>query len=86
MKIFFRQKTFDREIDAAVHKRNANFIQSIANNAAKEAVHYYICWRTLDWWRNAISEAEKDGNKYIRLADLLTKIEDENNQGTHKDV
>lgn len=51
---------------------------SAAHQAATESVHYYFAFRDLDWWRKAIDEAEKSGEKYLAFAQLVTKIKKEN--------
>lgn len=78
MRIFLTKKSLQRYVDQ--HK--VDFSQANSNNAAKYALHYYVCYRTLDWWRKTIDEAEKDGNKYMSLAEGFLKIQEENDEGS----
>lgn len=74
MKIFWTKKA----LQDYVALDRYNFMDATARNAAIDAVHYYLCWRTLDWWREAIDKAEKQGSKYVSLAELVAVIQKEN--------
>lgn len=78
MKIFWtKQSLIDHDHDVAIRDR-AKFMQATASNAAKNALHYYICFRSFDWWREKLDEAEKAGDKYMSLAEMFTKVREEN--------
>lgn len=60
-----------------IARRNI-WMKAVAHNAAKEAVQHYVSWRSLDWWKKQIEEAEKRQEKYMALADFITTIKEEN--------
>lgn len=74
MRIFWTKRALDEHDQAHA----ARFSDGVAHNAAIEAVHYYVAFRALGWWKEAIEQAEKDGNKYLTLAGLVAKIKEEN--------
>lgn len=78
MRLFLTKHSLDDYTHRHILEAHAHLLQATAKNAAQDAVHYYLCWRSLDWWRKSIDDAEKSGNQYVRLADLLTNIEKEN--------
>jgi len=69
----FTKKQLDRYVTDEVIADRLNHSQTVATEAAKAAVHYYVAWRTLDEWRSIIDEAEKQGEKYISLAKLIVE-------------
>lgn len=54
------------------------WMPAVARNAARQAIHYYACKRTIGWYRIQLDKAEKSGNKYMSLAELMLIAEKEN--------
>ena len=78
MRIFLTKRSLENYLQTEVLKDRHKFMQATARNAAADALHYYVCYRTLDWWRQAIEQAEQQGNKYVSLAELFTVVQKEN--------
>lgn len=74
MRIFWTKRALDEHDQAHA----ARFGEGVAHNAAIEAVHYYVAFRDLGWWRKAIDKADKSGKKYLTLAELVAQIKEEN--------
>lgn len=68
----------DRQLDNLLHERNQRFMESTATNAAKEALHGFVDFRTFEWWEQTISEAKANGRSYMSLAEAFIKIQEEN--------
>lgn len=66
-------KRINAWIDEQLRQRDRSFMEATAGNAARDAVHYYTAVRTIDSWRKILDEAEKSGEKYLSMADLITK-------------
>jgi hypothetical protein len=64
-------KKLNAWIDERLRRRDASFMEATARNAARDAIHYYTCLRTIDQWRHLLDEAEKSGDKYVSMADLV---------------
>ena len=73
MKIFFTKKQLDRYNRRQVEADRLKFMEGIARNGARAAVHSIVCMRTIETWRQLLDEAEKSGDKYVSLADLIIK-------------
>lgn len=69
----FTKKGLERHIAEQVKLRTFPQMEAISRNAATYAIHYYVCVRSIDDWRKMLDEAEKSGNKYMSLADLIVK-------------
>lgn len=79
MKIFWTRRAMQQHNHEVIIERVGSMWEGAVAAAAARALHRYTCMRTLDWWRNAIDEAEKHGTtKYMSLAKLVEKIEEEN--------
>lgn len=68
----------DRQLDSLVRKRNQFWMAGIATNAAKEALHGFVDFRTFEWWERTIAEAKANKRSYMSLAEAFTKIQEEN--------
>jgi hypothetical protein len=71
MKIFWTKAGLENYVAADRFR----FMDVTARKAAGRAIESYLGWRTLDWWREQIDEAEKADEKYARLADLIVELE-----------
>lgn len=69
----FTKKGLERHVAEQVKLKSFSQMEAISRNAAAHAIHYYVCVRTIDTWRKLLDEAEKSGNKYMSLADLIVK-------------
>lgn len=70
MRLFTKKQLAKHDADIRIADRH-EFMQATARNAAKDAVHYIVCFRTIETWRELLDEAEKRGDKYTSLAELL---------------
>lgn len=52
--------------------------KGVAQEAAKETIHYFVAYRSLSWWREKIEEAENAHEKYLTLANFITDMKQEN--------
>lgn len=78
MRIFWTQRKLDEYINERLGL-TYEVREQIARKAAADALHYYSCFRTFEWWHKALDEAEKSGkDKYMSLAQLFTKVQNEN--------
>lgn len=80
MKVFWTKKSLDKYVTDEVIADRLNFMEATASNAAKNALHYYVAYRTLEWWRDAINKAEKASSKYMSLAEAFLIIQEENKE------
>lgn len=71
----FTDRGLDSYVAARIHADRSRFMQSTADNAATSAVHNMFCRRTIDSWRSLLDEAEQSDNKYVALAELITKAD-----------
>lgn len=85
VKIFWTKKQLAKHDEQVRINDRHEFMQGTARNAAKNAIHYYVVFRTLGWWRETIDEAEKNGNKYMSLAEGFIKIQKENDANLASD-
>lgn len=66
-------KWFNNWVDKRLQERDHTFMQAAARNAALNAIHYYVALRTIKEWHRLLDEAEKSGEKYLSLAELIIK-------------
>lgn len=69
----FTQKKLNQYVTDEVIADRLNHMEASARKAAVEALHYYTCVRTIDTWRKILDEAEKSGDKYVSMAELIVK-------------
>lgn len=76
LNIYRRGKQLEAE-EIAFRK---GWTDAIARKAVKAGLHHFIARRPIDWFRKQLDEAEKHGEKYVTLAELMLEIEKENKE------
>lgn len=71
MKLFFTKKQLAKYNRQQVEADRVKFMEGTARNGATAAVHSIVCMRPISEWRRLLDEAEKSGNKYRSLAELI---------------
>lgn len=69
----FTKKGLDKYVTDEVIADRLNFMDATARNAASNAVHSIVCMRTIETWRELLDKAEKSGDKYKSLAELIVE-------------
>ena len=78
MKIFWSQQRFNDYVRKRIIEDRHEFMQATARNAAANALHHYVVFRSFEWMRASLDKAEKEGDKYISLAKLFAQVQKEN--------
>lgn len=65
----------DKQLADLIARDRLEFMEAIARKGSVEAVHSLISRRSFEDWRKLLDEAEKHGDKYVKLAELIVEAD-----------